>query len=143
MDPKRFSRERIRERASRSGDLFSGIFDNLFRTLDMGFDFGEPGVATDDSPWPNVKIDIGLELAIINVELAGYERESLELEIEGSIITISGSIDGGSGFTKTFQVNTEQFDIDSVKAGYKNGLLTITLDRVKKAETEKRTVTIQ
>lgn len=125
---------------------FGRFFDNLFSTLDFDFDFDAPApgdIVASENPWPIVSINITADVAIVLVELAGYERESLELVVEDSIITISGSIDGGSSFVKTFRVDTERFDMDSVKAGYKNGLLTITLNRIKKAETEKRTVTIQ
>ena len=117
-------------------DSFGRFFDSLFN-----FDLDDVTVSKHR---PDIVVNITTkdELAIVDVELAGWNREDLALVIEGSIITISGERDN-IGFNKTFRVNTEHFDMDSVKAGYKNGLLTITLARIKKAETEKRTVIIQ
>ena len=117
---------------------FGRFFDGLFN---LDFDFGE-NVTVAKSLGTVVNITTKGESAIVDIELAGWNKEDLSLEVEDSLITISGKRDN-TGFCKTFRVNTEQFDMDSVEAGYKNGLLTITLARIKKAEIEKRTVTIQ
>ena len=128
-------------------DLFQKVFDNasgLFRTLDLELDFGpQTGIVESDSPLPSVSITTHKDGAQAELELAGYRKEDLSIEVEGQIIEISGERNQ-TGFTKTFRVDIEQFDIDSVEAGYEDGLLTITLDRVKaEPKIEKRFITIQ
>lgn len=121
------------------GDLFGQLrLDSIFKLLDPRED-----IVASNSPWPGVVINTSGEVAIIKVELAGYDKKNLILAVEGPIITISGELDN-TGFNKTFRFLTSQFDADSVRASYKNGLLTITLDRVEaKPKIEKRLITIQ
>ena len=96
---------------------------------------------TDDSP--NVQVHVIDGKATIKVELAGYDKENITATVQHRLISISGSRDE-TNFVKTFRVE-ESFDMDSVSVSYKNGLLTVTLNKLEKAEpdTTERTVPIQ
>lgn len=123
-------------------DRFGGILDTFFRNWGIDNDY-----VTGMSEMGRLPVSIKIidSQAVITLECAGYSKEDLSIHTQGIVVTISGDKGSQSGFTKTFRVDTERFDINSVKAGYKNGLLTVTMDRIRKPEinTEKRTVTIQ
>ena len=125
------------------GDLFrgfSGMLDSFFR--EWGMDDRVTGMS--EAGRLPVSINIVDSQAVITLELAGYSKENLSIVIQGNVVTISGNRDSTS-FNKTFRVDTNRFNIESVEASYINGLLTVTLDKVVQAEPtqEKRTVIIQ
>ena len=119
------------------------IWDDAWEGFSWFFD-GPIWAAENPTKGPNVSIEVGDKKATVEMELAGYTKKDVSITVEDSTMTISGTR-ATANFVKTFRVDTERFDINSVKAGYKNGLLTVTMDRIRKPEinTEKRTVTIQ
>lgn len=134
----------LREDMSIDGDLFtnfSGMFDGFFPY----WYHGDRGAGVSQTEQQPVKIKIVKHQAVVTLKLAGYSKENLSIKVKGTIVTIAGKQTNDMYFTKTFSVDINRFDIGSLKAGYENGLLTVTLDKFKKVDpdAEERTVPIQ
>lgn len=77
-----------------------------------------------------------------NVELPGYEPDEIDLSIQDGTITLSAEHkeeNGENGAAISRQVRrsftVDGIDEDGITAGYKNGILQVTLPREKAAET--------
>ena len=114
------------------------VWDGMWGEFDRWFT-----ETSESGDTPNVQIHVVDGKAIIEMELAGYVKENITATVQDRLIKISGSR-GETNFVKTFRVQ-ESFDMDSMAVAYKNGLLTVTLDKLEKAEpdTTERTVPIQ
>ena len=123
-------------------------FDNFFKYA-VGFDsiFGSMGTVLDSSnshtnhpPHNLTEVEKGKYL--ISMALAGYAKEDLSVEWKDRILSVTGLVgspDDTAGaevihhgiakrqFTKTFALG-EYIEVEHVSL--KNGMLTITLDRV-------------
>lgn len=131
-------------------------FVNDIRTGVLGFDdmwddlVHRPKAYLQGESFPkdNV-IHKGDNTLIIELALAGYNKEDITIEREGNFLTINGEKvvekedDGVSyvrkniatrSFTKRYTVSSDYKDI---KAEYNNGILRITLEREPKKESSK------
>lgn len=115
------------------------VAQNIWEDVWEGF-FGE----FDGHGSGAVSINVSDKAATIEIEFAGYDEKDLSVTIENQVITVSGKR-GDNDFTKTFRVDARIYDTDSMKAKYKNGLLTVTVYKLlkKEAQTAKRAVPIQ
>ena len=118
-------------------DMWADLADS------WGWFFSETKTIKEDSKGgPNVSIEVDGKKATVEMELAGYAKKDVSVTVEGETLTISGTR-AKANFVKTFRVETDKFDIDSASGKLKDGLLTITLDRLTDVKAEKRTVPIQ
>lgn len=116
-------------------------FDSFFDKMDGLFE--EIDTSVTDKFGPKVTIEIGNSGGLVLIELPGVAKESLSVEVQGEIITISVEHEF-TGFTKTFRVDSAAFDLDTLKVRYENGLLTLTLSRREESTLEdKRTIPIE
>lgn len=122
-------------------------FDTLFDKMDGMFE--EIDKSVTDKLGPKVMVEVGKFMgigpagALISIELPGVAKESLSVEVQGEIITVSVEHEF-TGFTKTFRVDTSVFDLTTLKVRYENGLLTLTLSRCEEPNVEdKRTIPIE
>ena len=132
-----------------SSDIGSKLRSKVGRDIwaDMadswGWFFSETKTIKEDSKiGPNVSIEVDGKKATVEMELAGYAKKDVSITTEGETLRVSGTR-AKANFVKTFRVATDKFDIDSASVKLKDGLLTITLDRLTDVKTEKRTVPIQ
>lgn len=127
-------------------DRQMGKFDKCFDSFDRLFDAIQVDsikVNSSDNFGPVIKIEVGSSGGLVLIELPGIAKELLSVEMEGEIITVSVDHEF-TGFTKTFRVDTTVFDMNTLKAGYENGLLTLTLSRRDGPDVEdKRTIPIE
>lgn len=80
---------------------------------------------------------------IIEATVPGYKKEDIEINVDGSHITIKGSSVAKqsedseylyreihqSAFTRSVAVNTEAWDLDQIEAKLEDGILTLTIPR--------------
>ncbi len=136
---------------ARRRNLIGEIFDTVLE--DIAADFGvftvdSVTIESDRTSRPSapqsVRITTDADVAYTEIEVPGFKKTDLTVEVEGKVITVSGTKGAGKRtFCKTFNVSPA-FDVDSLKVGYDSGLLTLTLKRVSISEaSEKRVVDIQ
>ena len=100
---------------------------------------------TSSKKIPPVDIYETEEAYLIEAEVAGYEEESIKLHVEDHVLTLSS--EGVKEESKNAMVKEiytpafersfslpEDADEENVSAGYKNGILLISIPKVKKAE---------
>lgn len=70
----------------------------------------------------------------IEVPLVGMTRENVNVDVQNSVLTITANSDTKSKFIRNFKQSwnlSTDCDVDSVVAKLENGLLTVTVPRVK------------
>lgn len=130
-------------------DFIHGQFDKFDKFFDkMDELFEEIDESINDDFGPKVIIEVGSSGgsctgALVSIELPGVPKESVFVKTQGQIITIAVEHEF-TGFVKTFRVDTKIFDLNTLKASYKDGLLTLTLSRREGPDVEdKRTIPIE
>jgi len=110
-------------------NMFSGLYDTW----------------TKNSKIPPVDIYETADAYTIEAEVAGYDEESIKLHVDNHVLTLSseGTKEEAKeamvkeiytpSFERSFSL-PEDADEDNVAADYRNGLLLITIPKVKKAE---------
>lgn len=130
---------------------FDTIFDDMFKSH-----FGDMGVSAGKGAYPKVNIVNRDDKVEIVAELAGFTKDDIDLEIEEDVLTISGKSPQQdkeevtyylrelkrSSFRRSFKV-VDQYEMDKVTAKFDNGLLTITLPKVKEEVKVAKKVTIK
>lgn len=121
-------------------------------------DYSKPSLSRETEPhWvPNTDVYVADTGLVIKVELAGMQREDLELTIEGSRLKISGQRpDGCRGARCKFLVMEINygvfesvielppgFDLSQAKAVYQNGFLRVDVPKQTRVTGTKLTVQI-
>lgn len=99
--------------------------------LSLGHRFNENKVnfKEDDNSY-------GIELA-----LPGFKKEDINIELNDSVISISSEVeksDDNSTFKSSFEKSyflPDDVDIDNIEASMENGVLSITINKIKEVET--------
>lgn len=129
-------------------------FENAQRTIDRFFSdpmfrfFEEPGRHLETRSWtPAVDIyEAGGEI-VFNMELPGFEKNELDINVENNRLTVSGErvfkeqegkdfhrVERWYGkFQRSFQLPST-VDVDNISANLKNGLLTLTIPKREEAK---------
>lgn len=110
--------------------FFDDVFDSLMRSNNFGY--------RDSFPATNVFTDS--TGCTIELALAGYKREQLNVSVEGNTFTVSASSDNTkddsdkkyhnhrvkrTAFKRIYTVPAEEYDLSALKATYVDGILTI------------------
>lgn len=110
------------------------LYDNFAHNLFHGSGKALPDFRTD--------IWDGGDAYILEAELPGFQKEDIQLELNGQLLTITASRKGGSDANKSYILQERKsasfkrtFDIsgvdgDVVTAAYENGLLRVKLPKV-------------
>lgn len=131
----------------RPTSLFSSTLENLF-------DDYFPSVSSmfgDERMSPDIEIKETDEKLIVRAELPGMTRDDISVELNDSILTLSGEkkiekteekekfhrteISYGS-FRRSFQVPME-VDAENIDANFKDGILTIDIPKVETSKPQK------
>ena len=115
-------------------DLFEGAFDSMF-----------PAFSKDENGWlPRVDITDDKDNIHIQAEVPGMKKEEVKVTYENGLLSISGErkreekkentgyyrLERQYGsFVRSFRLK-EEVRADAIKAGYKDGILHITLPKV-------------
>jgi len=144
-----------------SRDNFLSTFDKMFDEItrrdfpELFQHFGaEP---FGKSAYPKVNVITNNEAVVIEAELAGYQKDEIDIEVKEGVLTISGGTSQlneqtdkvvyllrelkRSSFSRSFKLG-DQLDASEVNAKFDNGLLTVTIQKLQK-EPESKKVTIK
>ena len=117
---------------------------------------GSKSFARNFVRFPAVDVVETNDAYIVEAELAGYEEKDIEINIDNNTLTIESCIDKDSGkqenenryivrerhisqFSRSFKL-PENADADAVNAEFKNGLLSLKIN--KRSEAKKRVIQI-
>ena len=128
------------------------LFDDVFRGFDMRSGLGR--ISGMGLGWPNVEFsDTDKELRV-TAELPGLEERDVEVVLEDGVLTLRGEKKSETEdkdrqfservygrFERRIAVGSE-IEEDKVKAGFKNGVLTVTLPKTEKARSNAKRIAI-
>ena len=105
------------------------------------------------SAYPKVNVITNNEAVVIEAELAGYQKDEIDIEVKEGVLTISGGTSQlneqtdkvvyllrelkRSSFSRSFKLG-DQLDVSRVGAKFDNGLLTITIQKLEKEPESKK-----
>ncbi|MDQ0559060.1 HSP20 family protein [Rhizobium mesoamericanum] len=131
------------------------LFDDVFR----GFGSALPslGGATNafGAGWPNIEISDSDKEIKVTAEVAGLEEKDIEVLLNDGVLTLKGqknseTEDKNKQFSERFYGRFERriplgFDVeeDKVEALFKNGVLTVTLPKTEKAQSQVKRIAIK
>jgi HSP20 family protein len=145
---------------------FDEIFNEMIRDLDKmepgeqdtgpffyGFSMSQhPGEEPEIREFGNIRpeggrIEIGERKPLVDIfdtdktvqvvaEMPGIEKEDVRLDVDGDQLEIKAS-HGDRKYHEVVDLPAE-VDVDSAKASYKNGVLDITLKKIKKTRSKKK-----
>ena len=128
-------------------------FDNIFNSL-LHSDFRNSFNATND--WePNMDIKESDKNFVIEADIAGLEKKDININLNGDQLTISGNREEKVGqndyyhfrersvgaFSRTFNL-PKSINKDKINAHFKNGILSIELEKHKELVPKAKEITI-
>lgn len=131
-------------RYDRPGTSLASLIDEVFNG---GF-FYRTGREVPATTWPHVDIVEEKEAYKIRADLPGIDKKDVKVSVEGGVLSISGEkqatkqeeknryyhLERSYGsFSRSFGL-PENVDTEHIEAGYKNGLLELTLRKTEKAK---------
>ncbi|MCB1463768.1 MAG: Hsp20/alpha crystallin family protein [Nitratireductor sp.] len=130
------------------------LFDDVFR----GFGSSLPsldGVSAFNSRWPSVEISDGEKEIKVTAEVPGLEEKDIEVLLNDGLLTLKGekrseTENKDNQFSERFYGRFERripldYEIkeDQVEARFKNGVLTVTLPKSEKAQSQVKRIAIK
>ncbi|HAR63554.1 MAG: Hsp20/alpha crystallin family protein [Candidatus Margulisiibacteriota bacterium] len=129
---------------------FERLFDDFFKTSDLS-QYHEKTYS------PNINVRETKDKVIIEAELAGLEKEAVKVKFENGALKISGErkfgkkaqdekyyaveISSGS-FERIIPIDENFIKADTIKANFKNGILTVELDKAEEKKAKEIEVQI-
>jgi HSP20 family protein len=130
------------------------LFDEVFR----GFGSNLPafnGASTFGGGWPSVEISNGEKEIRVTAEVPGLEEKDIEVLLDDGVLTLKGekrseTEDKDKQFSERYYGRFERripvgYEVkeDEVDARFKNGVLTVTLPKTEKAQSQVKRITIK
>ncbi len=130
------------------------LFDDVFR----GFGAGLPslsGVSAFGGGWPSVEISDGEKEVRVTAEVPGLEEKDIEVLLNDGVLTLKGekrseTEDKDKQFSERFYGRFERriplgYEVqeDKVDAHFRNGVLTVTLPKSEKAQSQVKRIAIK
>jgi HSP20 family protein len=130
------------------------LFDDVFR----GFDSRLPSLGRFSSfggNWPSVEISDEEKQIRVTAELPGLEEKDIEVLLDDGVLTLKGekrseTEDNNRQFSERFYGSFErripigyEVEDDKVDARFKNGVLTVTLPKTAKAQSQAKRIEIK
>jgi len=129
------------------------LFDDVFR----GFGYGFPSSSNPSGfggGWPSVEISDNEKEIKVTAEVPGLEEKDIEVLLDDGVLTLKGekqseTEDKGRQFSERYYGSFErriplgvEVKQDNIDARFKNGVLTVTLPKSEKAQTQVKRITI-
>ncbi|NNM71497.1 Hsp20/alpha crystallin family protein [Enterovirga aerilata] len=126
------------------------LFDDVFK----GFDGSIPSVFGRGASWPSLEVTANDNEVRVSAELPGLEEKDVEVTVDGDVLTIRGekrseTEDKDKHFSERYYGRFERslslpFEVDEsrAQAGFRNGVLSITLPKSAKAEERAKRIPI-
>lgn len=130
------------------------LFDDVFR----GFGSGLPalgGLSTFSGGWPSVEISDGEKEIKVTAEVPGLEEKDIEVLLNEGVLTLKGekrseTEDKDKQFSERYYGRFERripvgYEVkeDEIEARFKNGVLTVTLPKTEKAQSQIKRIAIK
>jgi HSP20 family protein len=130
------------------------LFDDVFR----GFGSNLPafnGASTFGGGWPSVEISNGEKEIKVTAEVPGLEEKDIEVLLDDGVLTLKGekrseTEDKDRQFSERYYGRFErripvgdEVKEDEVDARFKNGVLTVTLPKTEKAQSQVKRIAIK
>ena len=130
-------------------------FDNIFNSL-FHSDFRNVINTTNTNDWePNMDLKESDKNFLIEADIAGLEKKDISINLNGDHLTISGNREEIVGkkdyyhfrersvgaFTRTFNL-PKSINRDKISANFKNGILSIKLEKHKELIPKAKEITI-
>jgi len=81
---------------------------------------------------PGVETKVDKDTILVAFDMAGCDKESLDVSINDKFLLVHGkkkSLHGETDINKSVSIDTNKIDINNIKASFTNGILTVTLHR--------------
>ena len=130
------------------------LFDDVLR----GFDSRLPSLGSVSAPgaaWPSVEISSGDKEIKVTAELPGLEQKDIEVLLDDGVLTLRGekrseTDDRDRQFSERYYGRFERhipvgYEVkeDEVDARFRNGVLTVTLPKSEKAQSQVKRIDIK
>ncbi|RVC60892.1 MAG: Hsp20/alpha crystallin family protein [Mesorhizobium sp.] len=130
------------------------LFDDVFR----GFDSSLPAfgrASSFASGWPSVEISDGEKAVKVTAEVPGLEEKDIEVLLDDGVLTLKGEKrsemeDKDRQFSERYYGRFErrirlgyEVEQDKIDARFKNGVLTVTLPKTAKAQSQAKRIEIK
>lgn len=130
------------------------LFDDVFR----GFDSGLPSVGRASAfggNWPSVEISDNDKEIKVTAEVPGMEEKDIEVLLDDGVLTLRGekrseTDDKDRQFSERYYGRFErriplgyEIEEDKIDARFKNGVLTVTLPKTAKAQSQAKRIEIK
>ncbi|MDX8538481.1 Hsp20/alpha crystallin family protein [Mesorhizobium abyssinicae] len=130
------------------------LFDDMFR----GFDSSLPAFGRASSfggGWPSVEISDGEKAVKVTAEVPGLEEKDIEVLLDDGVLTLKGEKrsemeDKDRQFSERYYGRFErrirlgyEVEQDKIDARFKNGVLTVTLPKTAKAQSQAKRIEIK
>jgi HSP20 family protein len=129
------------------------LFDDVFRDFGSGLQSSSL-FSANDGHWPSVEISDGEKEVRVTAEVPGMEENDIEVLLDDGVLTLQGEKRSESenkdkqfserfyGFERRIPLRYE-VEEDKVDARFKNGVLTITLPKTAKAQSQAKRIAIK
>jgi HSP20 family protein len=130
------------------------LFDDAFRGFGSNLpSFG--GASAFGSGWPSVEISDGEKELKVTAEVAGLEEKDIEVLLDDGVLTLKGekrseTEDKDRQFSERYYGRFErsiplgyEVEPDQVDARFRNGVLTVTLPKTEKAQSQVKRIAIK
>ncbi|TGT09753.1 Hsp20/alpha crystallin family protein, partial [Mesorhizobium sp. M8A.F.Ca.ET.213.01.1.1] len=129
------------------------LFDDVFR----GFDSSLPAFRASSfgGGWPSVEISDGEKAVKVTAEVPGLEEKDIEVLLDDGVLTLKGEKrsemeDKDRQFSERYYGRFErrirlgyEVEQDQIDARFKNGVLTVTLPKTAKAQSQAKRIEIK
>ncbi|OWK23385.1 molecular chaperone Hsp20 [Rhizobium yanglingense] len=128
------------------------LFDDVFRSFDSRSGFGS--LPSLNGGWPNVEIFETDEKIKVAAELPGLEKKDVEVLLDNGVLTLKGEKRsetevGERQFSERYYGRFErriplgcEVEEDKVDASFRNGVLSVTLPKTEKVQSQVKRIAI-
>ncbi len=130
------------------------LFNDVFRAFDRDLPaFGPPSALP--TGWPSVEISETEKEIKVTAEVPGLDEKDIEVLLNDGVLTVKGEKRSETEdkekqfseryygrFERRIPLGTEVED-DKIEAGFRNGVLTVTLPKTEKAQTQVKRIAIK
>lgn len=128
------------------------LFDDVFRSFDARL---TPFGSSFGAPWPSVEVSETDQAIKVTAEIPGIDEKEIEVLLDDGVLTLKGekrseTEDKEKHFSERLYGSFErriglaaEVEADKVDASFKNGVLTVTLPKSAKAQSQVRRIAIK
>jgi HSP20 family protein len=129
------------------------LFDDVFRAFDLTPSGSDRFFDRVGGGWPSVELSQTDKEIRVTAELPGLDEKDVKVELANGVLAIAGekkteTEDKDRLFSERYygrferRIPVEDVDVDKISAGFKNGVLTVTLPKVAQAQAKVKRIAI-